>query len=60
MSAEKLLADALTLSPGDRAKLAADLIASLPDQLTEAEQGYDEAWAEVIAARVDGVLDGTA
>lgn len=57
---EKLLADALRLSVGERAKLVAELVASLPSEGSEPAQGYESAWAEVIAERTERVLDGTA
>ena len=57
-AAEKLLVEALALPVGDRAKLVAELVASLPTE--SADAGYDGAWAEVITERVERVLDGTA
>lgn len=57
-AAEKLLVEALALPVGDRAKLVAELAASLPNE--GADSGYYGAWAEVITERVDHVLAGTA
>ncbi len=46
-NAQKLLADALTLPPNDRAELAAELLASLD----EMEPDVEAAWAEEIRRR---------
>jgi putative addiction module component (TIGR02574 family) len=46
-NAQKLLADALTLPPNDRAELAAGLLASLD----EMEPDVEAAWAEEIRRR---------
>lgn len=46
-NAEKLLRDALTLAPTDRAELAAQLLASLD----EAEADVESAWAVEIQRR---------
>ena len=49
-TAQKLLEDALTLAPNDRAELAAQLLASLDD----AEADVEKAWAAEIARRAAG------
>ena len=46
-TAEKLLQDAMALTPNDRAELAAQLLASLDD----AEIDVEKAWATEIARR---------
>lgn len=57
-AAEELLVQALALPVGDRAKLVAELAASLPNE--GADAGYYGAWAEVITERVERVLEGPA
>jgi putative addiction module component (TIGR02574 family) len=52
-NAEKLLRDAMTLTPADRAELAAQLLASLDD--TEAE--VEAAWAAEIQRRAAEARD---
>ena len=56
-SVEELAAQAITLSPEDRARLADLLLASLPDQ-DDPEVGM--AWEQEIRQRVQAVEAGTA
>lgn len=52
---EKLLREALTLPAGERAKMAADLIASLDETK---EEGVEKAWAEEIQRRAAAARAG--
>ena len=56
-AAHDLLADALRLDVSERARIAAELLASLDG---EPEDGVEEAWAEEVERRMAGVEDGTA
>jgi putative addiction module component (TIGR02574 family) len=58
-SFEEICDRALKLGLDDRAKLAADLIASLGPGPVEKDEGYDEAWAEEIERRLDAIHDGS-
>jgi putative addiction module component (TIGR02574 family) len=53
--AQKILEDAMALSPDERAALAHELLASLD---TEHGPGVDEAWAAEITRRAERVLAG--
>jgi putative addiction module component (TIGR02574 family) len=55
--AEDLLHEALALSDGDRADLAAELLASLDDPADEPAE-VEAAWAAEIARRAGRVLSG--
>ena len=56
-SVEELAAQAIKLSPEDRARLADILLASLPD---ETDPEVDAAWDQEIQRRVNEVRAGTA
>ena len=56
--AETLLREALTLSPDERADVAAELLASLDDQATEDPAAVRAAWAAEIERRAQRVLSG--
>jgi putative addiction module component (TIGR02574 family) len=56
--AQTLLREALTLSPEDRADVAAELLASLDEPLTEDPAAVQAAWAAEIERRARGVLSG--
>jgi len=49
MEADKILEEALRLSVGERAKLAASLMESLD---AEADEGAEEAWRREVARRL--------
>jgi len=53
-----LLREALTLSPDERADVAAELLASLDDQATEDPAAVRAAWAAEIERRAQRVLSG--
>ncbi len=55
--AKKLLSEALQLSQGDRASLAASLIDSLD---AETEAGAEQAWAEEVERRARDIDSGAA
>ncbi len=55
MSADELLADAVSLAPTERAKLAHELLITLHEQ-----QDDDAGWVEEIRRRCREVEDGTA
>ena len=54
-AAQELLADALRLDTTDRAKLAAELLASLDG---EPEEDVEAAWAEEVERRIDEIESG--
>ena len=54
-AAQELLADALRLDTTERAKLAAELLASLDG---EPEEGVEAAWAEEVERRMDDIESG--
>jgi putative addiction module component (TIGR02574 family) len=54
-AAQELLADALRLDTTDRAKLAAELLASLDG---EPEEDVEAAWAEEVERRMDEIESG--
>ncbi len=54
-TAEDVLADALSLSPGERGKVVASLIQSLDDQV---DDDADAAWAVEIQRRLDEIDAG--
>ncbi|OLE90189.1 MAG: hypothetical protein AUG08_01250 [Acidobacteria bacterium 13_1_20CM_2_55_15] len=56
--AKTLLREALTLSPDERADVAAELLASLDDQATEDPAAVRAAWAAEIERRAQRVLSG--
>jgi len=58
MTREALLQEALKLPRHDRADVAAELLASLDDELTEAPQELERAWAAEIERRARRVLAG--
>ncbi len=51
----ELLKQALSLSRGERAEIAAELLSSIED---EAERGSDEAWEAEIERRANRVVTG--
>lgn len=53
-----MLREALTLSPDERADVAAELLASLDDQATEDPAAVRAAWAAEIERRAQRVLSG--
>ena len=53
--AEKVLEEALTLSPPERADLAASLLDSLDEQ---EDEGVEQAWAREIERRIQEVESG--
>jgi len=53
-----LLREALTLSPDERADVAAELLASLDDEATEDPAAVRAAWAAEIERRAQRVLSG--
>jgi putative addiction module component (TIGR02574 family) len=55
--AQELLREALTLSPDERADVAAELLASL-DESTENPSEVEAAWAAEIERRAHRVLSG--
>ena len=55
--AKKLLSEALQLSQGDRASLAASLIDSLD---ADSDAGAEQAWAEEVERRARDIDSGTA
>ena len=56
--AQTLLREALTLSPDERADVAAELLASLDDLATEDQAAVQAAWATEIERRARRVLAG--
>ncbi len=56
--AKTLLREALTLSPDERADVAAELLASLDDEATEDPAAVRAAWAAEIERRAQRVLSG--
>ena len=58
MTREALLQEALKLSRRERADVAAELLASLDDELTESPQELEKAWAAEIERRARRVLAG--
>lgn len=54
-AAQELLADALRLDTTERAKLAAELLASLDG---EPEEDVEAAWAEEVERRMDEIESG--
>ena len=56
--AQTLLREALTLSPDERADVAAELLASLDDEATEDPAAVRAAWAAEIERRAQRVLSG--
>ena len=56
--AQTLLREALTLSPDERADVAAELLASLDDPATEDQAAVQAAWATEIERRARRVLAG--
>jgi len=56
--AKTLLREALTLSPDERADVAAELLASLDDEATEDPAAVQAAWAIEIERRAQRVLSG--
>ena len=56
--AQTLLREALTLSPNERADVAAELLASLDDLATEDQAAVEAAWATEIERRARRVLAG--
>lgn len=58
MTREVLLQEALKLSRRDRADVAAELLASLDDKLTQDPQELEKAWAAEIERRARRVLAG--
>ncbi len=59
-SAESVLQDALRLPEGDRADIAARLIASLEVAAEESREAVEQAWAAEIERRCDALDAGTA
>ncbi len=53
-----MLREALTLSPDERADVAAELLASLDDEATEDPAAVRAAWAAEIERRAQRVLSG--
>ncbi|HLA78090.1 MAG TPA: addiction module protein [Vicinamibacteria bacterium] len=53
--AQKVLEEALSLPPAERADVAATLLESLDEQ---EDQGVEEAWAEEIEQRIQDVESG--
>lgn len=58
MTREALLQEALRLPRRERADVAAELLASLDDELTEDPQELEKAWAAEIERRARRVLAG--
>jgi len=58
MIGASILQAALKLPSRERADLAADLLASLDDELIEDRQGLERAWASEIERRARRVLAG--
>jgi len=56
--AKTLLREALTLSPDERADVAAELLASLDDEATEDPAAVRAAWVAEIERRAQRVLSG--
>lgn len=56
--AQTLLREALTLSPDERADVAAELLASLDDLAAEDPAAVQAAWAAEIERRAQRVLSG--
>jgi len=56
--AQALLREALTLSPDERADVAAELLASLDDSTVEEPAAVQAAWAREIERRARRVLAG--
>lgn len=56
-TAEVLLQEALKLPRRERADLAAELLASLDDELIDDPQDLEKAWAEEIERRARRVLE---
>ncbi len=58
MTREALLQEALKLPRRERADVAAELLASLDDELADDPQGLEKAWAAEIERRARRVLSG--
>lgn len=58
MTREAVLQDALRLPRRERADIAAELLASLDDELTDDPQELEKAWAAEIERRARRVLAG--
>jgi putative addiction module component (TIGR02574 family) len=56
--AESLLHEALKLSPKERADVAAELLASLDDDLADDRESVERAWGAEIERRARRVLAG--
>lgn len=53
-----LLAEALSMSDHDRAELAAELLASLDEPVSESQAEIEQLWATEIERRAQRVLSG--
>jgi putative addiction module component (TIGR02574 family) len=58
MTREAVLQEALKLPPRERADVAAELLASLDDELTDNPQELEKTWAAEIERRARRVLAG--